>query len=232
MKQAHLEALREANSESELKSALLAVGMEMGFNLGGIAFRKGQLGDSGGVRSISNAPSEWISRQTDPLLGKDDPVLMRALNGREPFFYDQDFYGKSGKGDLWDEGSPFGYVNGVTATLHLPGNKTLFWGFDGQGRLPGCEERRTRLLADTQLIGMYFAPAAERILYGVAPILTETQTVVLKYTREGHQAWKIAHFMGITEDTVNYHLKQCRARLGVGNKHLAVLKAIELGLFV
>lgn len=230
MKQSHLEALREANSESELKSALLEVGFEMGFGLGSIGFRKGKLGEAGSIRSITNAPQEWLSKATDPLLGADDPVLVRAMGGREPFFYDQEFYAKAGKGDLWDDGSPFGYANGVSASLHLPGDRTLVWGFDGHAKLPGCEERRTRLLADTQLIGMYFASAAERILWGVTAVLTETQSVVLKHTRDGHPAWKIAHFMGITEDTVNYHLKQCRGRLGVSNKHQAVLKAIELGL--
>jgi len=230
MKQLHLEALREATSESELQSALLAAGLEMGFSLGSIGFRKGKLGEPGSIRSITNAPKEWLSKATDPLLGADDPVLVRAMAGREPFFYDQAFYVKAGKGDLWDDGSPYGYANGVSASLHLPGDRTLVWGFDGHDKLPGCEERRTRLLADTQLLGMYFVSAAEKILWGVTPLLTETQSVVLKYTRDGHPAWKIAHFMSITEDTVNYHLKQCRSRLGVGNKHQAVLKAIELGI--
>lgn len=63
-------------------------------------------------------------------------------------------------------------------------------------------------------------------------LFSESQLAVLKFTREGYQAWKIAHFMGITEDTVNYHLKQCRAKLGVQNKHQAVQKAIELGVLV
>lgn len=68
----------------------------MGFSLGSIGFRKGKLGEPGSIRSITNAPKEWLSKATYPLLGADDPVLVRAMAGREPFFYDQAFYVKAG----------------------------------------------------------------------------------------------------------------------------------------
>ncbi|TXG96595.1 MAG: hypothetical protein E6R08_09070 [Nevskiaceae bacterium] len=232
MKQAHLDDLRQATTAEELLATLLAVGNDMGFGLGAMVFRQGRIGDGENpiIRSVHNTPDAWREQATNLTLAKSDPVFSRLQVSKEPFFYDQDFYLQTGCIELWEEGSPFGYANGVSASLHLPGDRTLFWGFDRSSSIPKNDRLRTSILAETQLVGVFAVTAAERILSPAQVALSDAQLAVLRHTRDGHSSWVIARLLEMTEDNVNYHLKRCRAKLGVATKHQAVHKAIELGL--
>lgn len=233
MNQTRLHEISEVASLDELRQAFIQAGTDLGFGIFSLAHI--QPDPAGGpaplARSIYSMPERWLQYAKDPNEARSDPVFNRLLSSREPFFYDQEFYASSGQGDMWERSAAFGIAAGVCATLHLAGGRRIIWGFDGHA-LPNSESQRTHLLATTQVLGVFAASAVERLMSKSAQLFSESQLAVLKYTREGYQAWKIAHFMGITEDTVNYHLKQCRAKLGVPNKHQAVQKAIELGVLV
>ncbi|MCP6151537.1 helix-turn-helix transcriptional regulator, partial [Klebsiella pneumoniae] len=60
--------------------------------------------------------------------------------------------------------------------------------------------------------------------------LPARQLEILKLTMEGKSAWVVGTLLGISENTVNYHMKQLFKQLDVSTKQAAVLKAMELGL--
>ncbi|TXG96596.1 MAG: hypothetical protein E6R08_09075 [Nevskiaceae bacterium] len=230
MKQAHLNDLREATSASELLDAFVVAGNDLGFGIGSMAMTYGSLANVQPGKSVHNIPEAWIANATNMDMAKADPVFVKLQTSREPFFYDQTFYVKSGCADLWEESAAFGISAGVCASIHLPGERRLFWGFDGPS-LPRSDKTRTQLLAATQLLGVFALSSAERLLCAEQQAaLSEAQLAVLRYTRDGHSSWVIARLLEMTEDNVNYHLKRCRAKLGVATKHQAVHKAMELGL--
>ncbi len=232
MNQSRLQELGEVTNLDELLKAFVHAGHDLGYGMFSLAYIQPDAGDGMFGQSISELPEAWLQHAKDPEAARIDPVFNRLTVTREPFFYDQDFYVAAGQGTMWEQGAQFGIAAGVCATLHLHGGRRILWGFDGH-KIPKNDYERTHLLATTQLLGVFAASSVERLLSTPRKhVLSESQLAVLKYTREGYPAWKIAHFMGITEDTVNYHLKQCRAKLGVANKHHAVQKAIQVGLLV
>jgi len=230
MRQADFDDLRSVTTEHELLAALLQIAGSMGFPLGALVYRRGRIGADAVINSVSNTPESWRARSRDMTLAVRDPVFTRLQDSREPFFYDADFYAQAGAGPLYEEGSAHGYVNGVSASLHLPGDRAIFWGFDSPDLLPKDEKTRLHMLSTTQLAGVFAASAVEKILGHDGPLLNESQREALQLARRGRSSWHIAQLMGIREDTVNYHLKRCRAILGVRTRLEAVHKAVELGL--
>jgi DNA-binding CsgD family transcriptional regulator len=230
MKESYLDDLRSATSGPELLSGLMQVGNALGFNLGALVYRRGRLGADPVIQSVSKAPDGWRESSRDLQQATQDPVFSRLQSTREPFFYDAAFYSEAGAASIYEEVSAYGYVNGVSASLHLPGDRAIFWGFDREEPLPAHDKQRVQLLSTTQLIGVVAASAVERILGPSNPLLSPAQRDALQLARRGCSSWHIGELMGLTEDTVNYHLKRCRAVLGVRTRLEAVHKAVELGL--
>jgi DNA-binding CsgD family transcriptional regulator len=47
---------------------------------------------------------------------------------------------------------------------------------------------------------------------------------------EGKSAWNVGQILGMSEHTVNFHLRKVFKKLNCSNKHQAVHKALHLGL--
>lgn len=230
MKQSDLDDLRQVTTREELLSAFMRIGASMGFPLGTVAFRTGPYGGAAVFRGVYKASPEWVERSSNLSLAMTDPVFVRLNVSREPFIYDADFYAKHDAGPLWEIGAPYGYRNGVCASFHISANRALIWGFDTDERLPTDEKRRMDLMASNQLIGVFGWAAVERVLGPARPLLTDRQIEILRYARAGMSSWVIANLTGISEETVNYHVKRLRSVLGVSTRVQAVDKALELGL--
>lgn len=230
MRQVLLDELQGARTAPELMSAVENAAAELDFGLVAMVMRQGSLNANPHIKSVSNHPKEWLEMSATLDYAVVDPVFVRLQNSIEPFFYDQDFYHRAGCAETWEMIAPYGFANGVNASMPLPGGKRLFWGFDRRSALPTNERKRTHLLAVTQLIGVFAAAAADRILGRAQPLLTDTQLAILRFTWQGHAVYAISRFIKTSEDNVNYHLKKIRAKLGVSSKHQAVLKALSLGL--
>lgn len=230
MRQVLLDELQGARTAAELMSAVGNAAAELDFGLAAMVMRQGSLNAKPHIKSVSNHPKEWLEMSSTLDYAVADPVFRRLQDSIEPFFYDQDFYRRAGCVENWETYAPHGFANGVNASMQLPGGKHLFWGFDRRSALPKDERQRTHLLATTQLIGVFAATAADRILGRTQPLLTDTQLAILRFTWQGHAVYAISRFMETSEDNVNYHLKRIRAKLGVSSKHQAVLKAMSLGL--
>jgi len=230
MNQADLDALRGASTEAELFGAFLNIGHSIGFGLGTLGYRYAPLDGVVPVRGLGNPSQAWRARHEDLQLAKQDPIFTRLQFSKEPFLWDADTYAQCGAGPLWEEGAAFDYFNGVAASLHLGVDRTIFWGFDRREALPRDDRSRMQLLAMTQLIGVFAASSVERLMRPPAPVLSVVQREILLHAKQGRSSWHIAQLMGIGADTVNYHLKRCRAILGVATRHQAVAKAFELGL--
>lgn len=149
--------------------------------------------------------------------------MQRLKSSSVPFLYDQAFYVNAGAGDLWEEQAPFGYRTGVSMALHLPGGRHFMLGVDRDEPLPTSSQALTRLMADLQLLGVFAQEAALRVLIkddaSPAVNLTPREREVLQWTREGKSAWTVGQILGMTDNTVNFHLKNVMAKLGASSKH-------------
>jgi DNA-binding CsgD family transcriptional regulator len=183
---------------------------------------------------IGNRPPDFEAA-SDKSLVKIDPVVSQLRRSPIPFVYDQKFYVEAGAPELWEIAAPYGYRTGISVGLRLPGNRQLLLGLDRERDLPTDDDRVMRLLADLQMLAVHCQDAAQRFI-GVplaapeVPSLSKRELEVLRWTKEGMTAWEVGDKLNISEPTVKFHLKKTFAKLQVPSKHLAVLKAIALGL--
>lgn len=184
---------------------------------------------------IGNRPEDFAALGADPELSKQDPVLTKLRTAGLPFMYDQKFYTQAGAPELWERAAPYGYRTGISVALRLPGNRQFLLGLDRERALPRSDQKVTRLLADLQLLAVHCQDAAQRLLVPAAapanlPSLTPREREVLLRTMEGKSAWATGQILGMSENTVNFHLRNVFRKLDTSSKHVAVLKAISLGL--
>ncbi len=62
--------------------------------------------------------------------------------------------------------------------------------------------------------------------------LTERERECLTWTARGKSAWAISRILGISEHTINFHLKSAMRKLGTANRVAAVAQAIRFGLIL
>jgi len=60
-----------------------------------------------------------------------------------------------------------------------------------------------------------------------AASLTVREKDILTWVKEGKSTWEVASILGITQDTVKYHLRNIFLKLNVTNRSQAVAVAIE-----
>jgi LuxR family quorum-sensing system transcriptional regulator CciR len=60
--------------------------------------------------------------------------------------------------------------------------------------------------------------------------LSDREKECLGWAAAGKSSWDIAVILSISENTVNFHVKNAMKKLGAARRTLAVVKAINLGL--
>ena len=186
--------------------------------------------------TTGNRPEGYLEASKSAPDSRRDPVLHRLKKLSVPFIYDQQLYVNEGAADLWDLQAAFGYRTGIAMAMHLPGGRHFALGVDRESPLPRSDARVTRLLAHLQLLAVHAQDAAVRIFGAEEPSsgdklrLTHREREVLQWTMEGKSARDVADILGMSENTVNFHLRNVMTRMGVSSKHLAVRKALAAGL--
>lgn len=228
----------QAGDAVALKARLEGFAADFGFEkyMGCMVYEPGA--PRGGVDfvSLGNVPQEFTG-STNVDNAMRDPVLKAMRRLSVPFIYDRKTYEDANAGDLWEEQAVYGYKTGIAVALHLPGNKHFLLGMDRVRALPAKPERLTQLLAGLQLLAVHAQSAGERLLLqpqqaqpaeGVA--VTPREREILLWTMEGKSQWAVGQILGISENSVKFHLKNILRKLNSSSKHQAVLKAISLGL--
>jgi DNA-binding CsgD family transcriptional regulator len=182
--------------------------------------------------AVGNTPQQFIEASRNPENARRDPVHQRLMRQSTPLIYDQDFYVNANAGDMWEVHAPFGYRTGIAVCVLMPDYRRLLLGMDRDKPLPKDPLKLNRMIADLQLLAVHAQDAAGRLLVSAQekPRLQPRQVEILKLTDQGKSAWVVGSLLGISENTVNYHLKQVFKLLDVSTKQQAVKKASEWGL--
>lgn len=227
------EQVSQAPDLAAFRQGLVDFAHDQGFGLvvGVLAVERLGAGGKTDYFSVGNTPEKFLQASRDPAFARRDPVHTQLMRRWTPLVYDQDFYVRSGAADLWDMVAPFGYRTGVAVAVNMPGHKRLLLGMDREEALPKNTVQLNRIVADLQLLAVHAQDAAARLLLPQNSVqLPARQLQILRLTQEGKSAWVVGHLLGISENTVNYHLKRLFQQLDVSTKGQAVVRAMELGL--
>lgn len=227
------EQVSQAENFASFRQGLIDFAHDMDFGLiaGVLVVERRGGGEKAEYIPIGNTPPEFLAAASSADNAKRDPVHRHLMRNAAPLIYDQQLYVDAGAGDLWEMQAPFGYRTGLAVSVHMPGGRRFLLGVDRNEALPGDSVKLSRMLADLQLLAVHAQDAAARLLAAAQPPrLQPRQLEILKLTMEGKSAWVVGSLLGISENTVNYHMKQLFKQLDVSNKSHAVLKAVEWGL--
>jgi DNA-binding CsgD family transcriptional regulator len=184
--------------------------------------------------AVSNTPQAFIASAYDVNAGTRDPMNRHVKRSSVPIVYDQKLYVEEGAGDLWEEQAPYGYKHGVAVALHLPNHQRFVLGVDRDTPLPEDDGRLGRLMGDLQLMSVHAQAAAVRLLLPAegpaSPRLTPRELDILRWSAEGKSAWNVGEILGVSEHTVNFHMRNIFKKLDCSSKQQALLKAMQLGL--
>jgi DNA-binding CsgD family transcriptional regulator len=231
------EQVSQANDLSAFRRGLIDFANDLDFGLvvGVLAIEHRGPGGTTEYVAVGNTPEAFLETSRDNSYARRDPVHQRLARLTKPLVYDQRFYVDAGAGELWEMYAPFGYRTGVAVGVQMPGYRRLLLGLDREAPLPKHPIKLNRMIADLQLLAVHAQDAAGRLLLSkrssLHPVrLPPRQLEILRLSMEGKSAWVVGSLLGISENTVNYHMKQLFKQLDVSTKHQAVLKAMELGL--
>jgi DNA-binding CsgD family transcriptional regulator len=225
----------EAKDPSQFRSVVIRFAQRLGFDKVAAMVAVDRPGSAPEFASVHNAPMAFEQGIQNMDMARRDPVMQHIRRNTMPIIWTQKTYLEGGAIDVWDVQAQFGYRNGVAMALHLPEGRHFTIGVERDQELPSDAAELTRMVADLQLFAVHAQDTAMRILVSESsqpecPSMTPRELEVLRWTMEGKTAKAIGSLLNITERTVVQHLQNAMLKLHVNSKHLAVLKALRLGL--
>lgn len=188
---------------------------------------------------VTTFPMEWITHYASHDYIESDPILHHATGNLMPF----DWTGvmaqptiTSKQHRLMSEAHDCGLRFGTGIPVHAPRGGFAMLSCATSSSRGHFEDAYRAHWSDLHLITLYYHSAVEEKLLSAetAPCthLTDREREALLWTAQGKTSWETSEIMRISQETVNFHLKNVMRKIGVYSKHHAVVKAIMLGLIV
>lgn len=224
------EEVAEAQNREELTARLTAFTWLVDFERFSLVLQQPRRDGSKTYRGVTNAPSAWLTKHRDNALALKDPVHTHLRHSFKPILYSQRTYVDAGVGEMWEEQAPFGYQVGVAVSLAMPGGARMLLGVDRPGSLPNDPDKVARVVSDLQLLATYTQDTVLRVVAANDDLLTAQQLNVLQLIAEGKSTSVIATLLGVSENTVKFHVAGIFKRLRVATREQAVREACRIGL--
>jgi DNA-binding CsgD family transcriptional regulator len=183
-----------------------------------------------------NYPAEWQERYFRLRYGEIDPIVTHTPTIAHPFLWsslaDRQFLHRKQR-LIFDEAHEFGLKVGVSVPIHGPYGKVAVVSFASKfdDADPQAKLRRLTALAFQFHVALADPPMSAADCSDRAPTrLSTRERDCLNWIAQGKTSWDIGIILTISENTVNFHLKNAMRKLETGSRTAAVLKAARLGL--
>jgi LuxR family quorum-sensing system transcriptional regulator SolR len=226
------DVLREMRGEQQIADRIGRTATELGFDHFSYGVWLPLPLSSPAMEWVSNTPPEWQQRYRQMRHAQRDPVALHARRSREPLVWTDTLLAREPalQADARRHGLCVGWAQ---ASINAQGMRGML-SLTRQGPSLGPAEL---LHKETDL--RWLAYMAHLFLSGLvatrrspqAPIeLTDREAEVLRWTGDGKTTGEISSILEISDNTVNYHLKNAMAKLQAANKTSAVVMALTQGL--
>lgn len=197
----------------------------------------------------SNYPEDYLRRYLQKRLFEIDPVLLLAKQSLTPLMWEDVIDGMTLSEEqkrLSVERRNAGLYGEVTCPVHGPREQTFAVCFAHNN--PGQYDRSHLSALQVLAIHFYYAFArvcqagaqsadtpmglAENPPTGLAAsrVLTHRERECLLWTARGKSASSISVILGLSENTINFYVKNAMRKLGTTNRVVAVVLAVRAGI--
>jgi len=184
----------------------------------------------------NNYPDDWAKHYVEKCYQEIDPIFLLTSNMGAPFLWD-DVVAKQPLSTkqklLFKESREAGLHDGVTVPVHGPRGASYAVSL----AMDDCACDNTSHFGTLQILATQFLLAYSQSSRkpqesGRGLHLTERERECLTWTARGKSAWAISEIIGVSEHTVNFHLKSVMKKLETANRVAAVVVAVRLGLIL
>jgi LuxR family quorum-sensing system transcriptional regulator CciR len=233
---AYIRASAEIISLTDLKVMTQQAARDLGYDCFTMVQHVDLTRSLDGVVAISTFDPDWIARAITRRYFRIDPVHL--LSGRidAPFGWSSlpDLMRLSVRQQrLIAEARHYGLVDGLTVPLFIPGEQRASCTFAGARPRPVDDD----VLAAAHIIATFGYQAALRIVFmdGTGrprprPELTTRQVDCLVFVAQGKNDWEIGKILGLSGDTVHFHITQAMHRYDVCKRTALVINALHDGV--
>jgi LuxR family transcriptional regulator len=181
---------------------------------------------------LSNYDPAWERRYHEMGYIDIDPTVAHGMRSSQPLTWSDEFF--AGVPEFWREAQAHGLRHGWAQSRRDPEGTYSLLVLARSGppidtaELAAKEDRMRDLVHKSHEA---IKSACRDSEFGApAPVLSEREIEVLRWTAEGKTSADIAEFLRISERTVNFHVNAAVAKLGASNKTSAAVRAAVLGL--
>jgi DNA-binding CsgD family transcriptional regulator len=227
-----VERILHINTREELFSCVIEASARLGME--NIAYYALTLHESRDDETLSvvmtNFPKDWLSHYSENKYEKIDPILRYASRMPTVFEWSEVanyFQLNLRQQKLMHEAREAGLAHGLTAKIHSSPKQLAVVSFVSRfSKQLSQRDRSYWALIASQFHWAYcrIGVVEPRCLVRVS----EREKECLRWTAIGKSSRDISEILAISENTVNYHLKNVMRKLGAGSRMVAVLRAVEL----
>ncbi|WP_192178599.1 LuxR family transcriptional regulator [Mesorhizobium amorphae] len=180
-----------------------------------------------------NYPDEWQERYFEMSYDRIDPIIKTGRKRAGAFRWSEVYNDASTTEDerrVFDEAATFGLRSGISVPLHGPDGNFAIMSF----AQPRDREFQNRTVTYLELAAFHFhmrvAKFANSSGSEEAPDLSLRERECILWTARGKSSWEIGKILGISVNTVNFHIKNVMRKMDTASRTVAAIKAVNFGI--
>ena len=182
----------------------------------------------------TNYPTSWFKHYFERKYYEVDPIVRRTPSFSGPFVWDQlrgRFKLETREKLVLAESREAGLKHGISVPLFGPLGRISVVSFASSSDDADPLNRMRHLNALAWQFHIAFADIAQRPEEINPKIeLSFRERDCLHWTAEGKSSWDIGMILNISDNTVNFHIKNAMRKLGTTSRTVAVVKVLRLSL--
>ncbi|HUP92263.1 MAG TPA: LuxR family transcriptional regulator [Solimonas sp.] len=226
-------AIRDARNVSQAGAACRRVSEALGFRFFQLGFRVPISLTRPCQIILSGYPRAWRTHYDDCGYLVIDPVIRRALGSVVPFGWDELELETPEMQRLFAEAAGYGLRHGFSVPVHGAHGESALFSFAREEPLPSDPAERAELFQRASWLTALVHERLRALVYQGAGVqhkrMTPRERQCLQKAAEGLSATVIARELGISDHTVNFHLRNAETKLGARSRRHAVARAVALG---
>ncbi|MER9243905.1 LuxR family transcriptional regulator [Mesorhizobium sp. M0633] len=178
-----------------------------------------------------NYPDEWRQRYVEMGYGRIDPIIKASLKRAGAFRWSEVHNDASTTEDerrVLDEAATFGLRSGISVPLRGPNDSLAIMSF----ARPWNREFPNKTISYLQLAAVHFHLRAAKFEnpngVGEVPKLSVRERECILWVTRGKSSWETGKILGISVNTVNFHIKNVMRKLNTVSRTAAAIKAVNL----
>jgi LuxR family transcriptional regulator, quorum-sensing system regulator SolR len=227
-----LDVLDQAQSEHEVFRKIEAAAWSLGFDYCAYGLRVPLPLSNPRTILLNNYPTEWQERYVQQGYVQVDPTVQHGCRKNTPLVWSDGVFAQAQ--EFWEDARSFGLRFGwAKACIDGGGVRGMLTLARSGSPLTEQEvqhnEMKMRWLAHVAHVALsqiFTTRQAEQM----QPNLTAREIEVLKWTADGKTSADISSLLAVSENTVNFHVKNAVFKLQTTNKTAATVRAAMLGL--